>query len=553
MHSTPLRRAIAMLLCCQPVFWMSNVALAQTLQQDPRRGTQQRQPGTFGTQQDEDDDFPTTPPSLPEPFGAPSPSAPRRDLDSTQADRSALVPPARAAVAVDEPVDPDRYVCGAGDVFELNFWGLQNTRLRVPIDLEGRAFVPKIGYLKLEGRTLTEARNAIRQSVSRFYPRLSFDVALAEPRTFLVQVVAGVRQPGSYPARAIDRVATVVTRAGGSGPKASRRLVEIRRRDGTSVRADLVLYALTGDVKHNPYLLDGDVVRVPFEELAVSVDGAVNRPGRYELIGTRDLAELVQAAGGLAATATQRLPVSLVRRLPDDRQDQQLLPFADGQLPAAKLQHDDSVHIPDYSELQRSVMVVGAIRGVTPPAAAGGVTPDEAASTRRLTFVEGDSVRTLLERVGGVGPLADLTGSYVLRSGKSLPVDLYSLVMLRDLKADRPVELGDTLVIPFKRRNILVQGAVSTPGSYPYNPTFGIEQYLALAGGRTRLAQSLSDVRVITPDGETRKFKRDLTVQPGSSLVVPERNFSRSEVVQIVLGAAGVLVSGVAVVLAAQR
>jgi polysaccharide biosynthesis/export protein len=285
----------------------------------------------------------------------------------------------------------------------------------------------------------------------------------------------------------------------------------------------------------------------------VSVDGAVNRPGRYELIGARDLAELVQAAGGLAATATQHLPVSLVRRLPDDRQDQQLLPFADGQLPASKLQHDDSVHIPDYVELQRSVMVVGAIKGVTPPSAAAGTTPDEATSTRRLAFVEGDSVRTLLERVGGVGPLADLTGSYVLRSGKSLPVDLYSLVMLRDLKVDRPVALGDTLVIPFKRRNILVQGAVFTPGSYPYNPTFGIEQYLALAGGRNRFAQSLSDVRVITPDGETRKFKRDLAIEPGSSLVVPERNFSRSEVVQIVLGAAGVLVSGVAVVLASQR
>ena len=118
---------------------------------------------------------------------------------------------------------------------------------------------------------------------------------------------------------------------------------------------------------------------------------------------------------------------------------------------------------------------------------------------------------------------------------------------------DRPVALGDTLVIPFKRRNILVQGAVFTPGSYPYNPTFGIEQYLALAGGRNRFAQSLSDVRVITPDGETRKYKRDLEIEPGSSLVVPERNFSRSEIVQIVLSAAGIIVSSVAVVLAAQN
>lgn len=552
MHSTPLRRALAMLLCCQPVFWMSNAALAQTIQRGARPETT-RQPGAIEAAPE--DEFGPAP--APGPLVTP-PTAdvatPRGDLDGAQAERSALIPRTRAQAPVDEPVDPARYVCGAGDVLELNFWGLQNSRLRVTIDLEGRAFVPKIGYLTLQGKTLAEARNAIRGSVARFYPRLSFDVALAEPRTFLVQVVAGVREPGTYAARAVDRVATVVARAGGPAPRSSRRVVEIRRRDGSTSAADLALFALTGDVKHNPYLLDGDVVRVPFEELAVTIDGAVNRPGRYELIGARDLAEVVQVAGGLAATATRQLPVSIVRRLPDDRQDQQLLPFtADGQLPSAKLQHDDAVHVPDYLELQRSVMVVGAIKGVTPPAAAGGTVPDEAASTRRLAFVEGDSVRTLLERVGGVGPLADLTGSYVLRSGKALPVDLYSLVMLRDLKVDRPVELGDTLVIPFKRRNILVQGAVFTPGSYPYNPTFGIEQYLALAGGRNRFAQSLSDVRIITPNGQTQRFSRDLPIEPGSSLVVPERNFSRSEIVQIVISAGGLVLSGVAVVLAARK
>jgi len=39
--------------------------------------------------------------------------------------------------------------------------------------------------------------------------------------------------------------------------------------------ADLLLYTLTGDLKFNPYLLDGDVVRVPFEELAATIGGAV--------------------------------------------------------------------------------------------------------------------------------------------------------------------------------------------------------------------------------------------------------------------------------------
>ena len=534
MQSTPFRRALAILLCVQPVFWTSNVALAQALPQ----------PGGL---------------SVPS-SGAPplaSPMAPT-EPEVVRAERPVLTAPVPGAPPIDELLDPDKYVCGPGDVLELNFWGMQNFKLRVTVDLEGRAFVARIGYLALQGKTLSEARRIMRESVARYFPRLSFDVTLAEPRTFLVQVVDDVAHPGSYPARAIDRVATLIARAGGFGPNASKRRIEIRRRGGAVLHADLLLYTFTGDVQHNPYLLDGDVVRVPFEEVAASIDGAVNRPGRYELVGTRDLAELASLGGGLSPAATRQLPVSLVRRLPDDRQDQKLLDFAaDGSLPATALQHEDAVRIPSFNEIQRSVMVIGAIAGAAPPAlAAAGATRgagDEVSTTRRLPFVQSDSVRTLLDRIGGVGPLADLTGSYILRDGKSLPVDLYALVMLRDLKADRPIELGDTLVVPFKRRSILVEGAVFAPGAYPYNPTYRIEQYLSLAGGRNRYAQPLSDVRLVTTNGETKEYAPDVKVEPGSSLVVPERNFSRAEVVGIILAAASVLVSGVAVVLAARK
>jgi protein involved in polysaccharide export with SLBB domain len=141
----------------------------------------------------------------------------------------------------------------------------------------------------------------------------------------------------------------------------------------------------------------------------------------------------------------------------------------------------------------------------------------------------------------------------VLRSGQPISVDLYSLVMLRDVRADIPVELGDTLVVPFKRRNVLVEGAVFRPGSYPYNPKFEVENYLVLAGGRSRFAQSLDSVQVLTPRGESLDYRPGMPVEPGSSVVVPERNFSRSELVQIAVSAAGLIVSAVAVVIVAKK
>jgi protein involved in polysaccharide export with SLBB domain len=547
MQTTPVRRALALFLCMQPVLWMSNVALAQAL--IPPRAPQGGGMDEFGM-----------PSSSASAGGEAVPSTLGMDPFAASNNRNAAAAavPLANAPPIDEPLDPDKYILGPGDLMELNFWGVQNFRVRLKIDMEGRAFVPKVGYFQLQGKTLTEARKTMRESVARLFPRLNFGLSVAEPRTFLVQVVNAVVHPGSYSARAVDRVASLISHGGGFLPDSSKRRIEIRRRDGTVVAADLLLYDLTGDVKYNPYLLDGDVVRVPYQELSASIGGGVNRPGRYELIASRDLAELVELAGGLAPGATHLLPINVVRRTANDRDKLESIPFTpDGKLPALPIQNADSVSIPRTVELQQSVMVVGALNTATPPAPSPTHGPlagaDEASSTRRLAFVEGDTVRSLLERVGGVGPLADLRGSYILRSGNAVPVDLYTLLMLRDEKADRPIELGDTLVVPLRRRSILIQGAVFAPGAYPYNPTYGVDQYLALAGGPNRFAQSISNVRVISPNGETREYASDLTVEPGSSLVVPDRNFSRPEVVQIIISVASVLVTGVAVVLAARK
>ena len=526
---SPFTRALALFLCAQPALWMSNVALAQVVEGQ-----------AAGSR------------AAPQPF----------DQQRTQ-DR--VVQQQAPSQPVDEPLDPERYILGPGDVLELRFWGIENFRLRVTVDLEGRAFVAKVGYLTLKGKTLAEAQQMMRASVARFFPKLDFGLTLVEPRTFIVQVVDDVATPGPQPAKALDRVSTVIARAGGLGPNGSQRRIEIQRRDGTLLRADLLLYTLTGDVKHNPFVLDGDVVRVPFQTLVATVGGAVNRAGSYELVGKADLAELMELAGGLAPGATRELPVTVIRRVPEEKLKRFSFEFPPGgQLPSIPISSEDSVWIPAFSELQQSVTITGALAGVAATkvtastatrasdggaagAASGAVASDEASATRRLPFAQGDTVRSILERVGGPGPLADLKGSFILRKDKVVPIDLYALVMLRDFTADRAVELGDTIVLPFRRQNILIEGAVFRPGPYPYNPTFGVEQYLALAGGLNRFATSVDDVYLVTPTGQMKEFSPDLKVEPGASLVVPERNFSRSEVVGLILAGAGLLLSAAAI------
>jgi protein involved in polysaccharide export with SLBB domain len=461
-------------------------------------------------------------------------------------------------VPLERPINPDEYICNRGDQLMLNFWGKQNFVLPLGLDAEGRAFVPRVGYLDLAGRTLTQARELTKKLVSRYYPKVNFELSLVAPRRFVVHVIDYVGNPGAYTATPIDRVSTIVSHAAAApsssilnssgtqavaqgGSKGSRRNIEITHADGTKITADLVMYELTGDLKQNPYVQDGDVIRVPHVGVIVDVDGAVRRPGSYELTKTNDLTEAIALADGLSLDVARQLPLTIVRR--DEQQHMRRVTMSMGAsgLPNVPLHYQDEVHVPTAQELQRTILLQGAIAGANPI--------DPATTLKRMAFVEGDTVRTLIERAGGLGPSADLPGAYIKRGnerGQSEGIDLERLLVRRDFSADRPVGLGDVIVVPYRKRGVSVEGAVLKPGTLQFNPNFSINQYVAGAGGAlNRIAEGQSDYRVITPEGHTKRNNTDLKVEPGDTILVPEKKFSSAEVASLVFGSAGLLISSI--------
>jgi protein involved in polysaccharide export with SLBB domain len=485
------------------------------------------------------------------------------------------------APPLEEPLNPDAYVCSQGDQFELHFWGKQSFVLRVTVDLTGRLFIPRVGYVDVAGKTLTEARAAVRRTLTRYYPGLNSDVSLAVPRSFLVHLVGGVVKPGLVVSNGTERVSRIIERAGGAkeiersrqtrepvdvqvatispearGRNGSLRRVEVRRRNGKVIVADVLRYYLTGDKSCNPQVLDGDVVRVPYEELVVTVTGGVNRPGRYELVGTKDLAEAVEISGGLQSSASSRLPIRVVRRNAMERDEQVLVPFDRGSrtLPAIGLRDEDRVYVPVQEELQRSIYLFGAI--------IGGRSTDEASAAQRIPFEEGDTVRTVIERAGGVGPSADLKRAHVVRTKRGsrgavaisvIPIDLDALLVKRDFSADVRLEMGDQVSVPFKRHSVAVQGAVMKPGVFQFNPKLSIDQYVANAGGTTKMAQGRSNIRVVTTEGEVKEYRKNPIVEPGDTIVVPEHTFSPGEWVQIVVSVASLAIATAAIVISAKK
>jgi protein involved in polysaccharide export with SLBB domain len=244
------------------------------------------------------------------------------------------------------------------------------------------------------------------------------------------------------------------------------------------------------------------------------------------------------------------LPVRLIRRNAQQQDVVTELPFTADASPNAPLLDDDRILVRGSEDLQRTVQVIGAV--------VGGDSLDSATTSRRVLFVDGDTVLSLLDRAGGVKAPGDLRRSYISRPRPGEPpeliaLDLEALLVRRDFSADRPVKMNDTIVVPPMQYSVLVEGAVGRAGLYNYNPRFGIPEYIALAGGRTRTARDLDDVQLIDTEGKTHRFSASLKPAPGDALLVPERNFTRSELAQLILAGASLVISGIAVTIAATK
>ena len=141
---------------------------------------------------------------------------------------------------------------------------LQNTNPFIPtysIDVNGNIDFPKIGQIKLAGKTRTEAMAVLKREVSRFIvnPGISMEV-----RNFRITVLGEVKNPGTFPVNN-DRI-TILEALGLAGDLTingvRNNVLVIREQNGqkTEYRVDLTKQ----DALNSPvyYLAQNDVIYV---------------------------------------------------------------------------------------------------------------------------------------------------------------------------------------------------------------------------------------------------------------------------------------------------
>ncbi len=283
----------------------------------------------------------------------------------------------------------------------------------------------------------------------------------------------------------------------------------------------------------------------------VHILGEVERPGTYRIPASTRLFEALQYAGGALERGSERR-VGL-RREGGGSRTVDLLSFKqNGNLDANPyLLDNDVIFVP---LLQKVVQVAGTVKrpGTYELRSeksledilkvAGGFTPgiDGGAPIKVIRYVNGTKEVTDVENTPSERRRFQLEGADVI---------VVPHILTGKNKFDYNVAKlpGDQkLFYPSYDERVFVIGAVAKPGPYAFSPYYDVRQYLTLAGGTTKMGKPRK-VKVVTADGRTMKANVKTEINPGDTIVVPEKTLAPETLASLILSAVAVAATVISV------
>jgi protein involved in polysaccharide export with SLBB domain len=443
------------------------------------------------------------------------------------------------------PIDPATYRLGPGDVLALELSGRTDRQSSIVVDAEGRIRVPEMGVVAVGGRTLEEVRHQVVSRLRGVYTGVRVELRLIAVRAFKVYVAGQVQAPGVTEATASTRASEVLRGALALLPEASRRNLELRRRDGSHLRVDLDAFSFLGRTEGNPYLEDGDVLVVPTRRERVYAFGAFARPGEYELAPGDRASDLLELAGGLVpgADGSSGRLVRFVSATALDSIPLALPPAGEAGNP--ELLHQDRLYVRELPEYRRvrNVTVSGEVRypGVYPVregddrlmgllGRAGGLS-EWAAGDRILIFrptVVAGQRDIEFERLSRLSRSEMTDAEYQTFKTKLAAQQAAYIVDIAQLERGRGefdvlLKDGDLVVVDRALPVVRVAGEVQRPSLLEFQAGRSGRDYIQLAGGYTQRADG-GKVRLTRAGSNQTIYLREAKViQPGDFIWVPEK------------------------------
>ena len=382
---------------------------------------------------------------------------------------------------------PQNYRLGPGDEVIIDIWGTSEDHLREKISPEGIIMIAQIGPVYLNGMTINDANNHVKNAFSRKYAGMDdaeteVQVTLGQVRTIQVDILGEVATPGTFRMSPFSSVFHALYLSGGINDIGSLRNIQVLRNNKKVAGVDIYEYLFNGKTSGNIRLQEGDVIIVPPYEQLVSIDGNVKRPMYYEIKPDETIKTILDYAGGFTGDAY----AGMVRLQRQSGTENELYNIERGEFSSYRLKDGDVITVGTILDRYANrVQLKGAVY-------------------RPGMFAIGRDIRTvkdLIRKADGLTDDAYADRVLLYREGPDLQLQVIALDLkniLAGISPDVELKRNDVIEVAsvedlMSKGDITIAGHVTNPGSYPYAENMTVEDLIVQAGG---LLEGASTARV---------------------------------------------------------
>ncbi len=254
-------------------------------------------------------------------------------LSGVSTDSSA---PATLSALPDELLNykPEAYKLGPFDIVQVVIW--EHPELTSPlgsyrsdnatgqlVSESGVMFYPYVGEINVVGKTITELRTEIVESLSKVLNNPQIDVRLLQSQRHKVYVQGAIEKPGVVMLNDVPvTFLEAINRSGGANSSANLSAVEFTR-DGKTYMMNLLAPYAAGKGPSDVVLKDNDVIRIPdSDEAKVYLMGEVrNQQAVNFKNGKLSLSNALAQAGGLRLESAEAENIYVFRAAAADAID----------------------------------------------------------------------------------------------------------------------------------------------------------------------------------------------------------------------------------------
>lgn len=466
-------------------------------------------------------------------------------------------------VPLEGAVDANTYLVGPNDLFTLGLYGFVNQQIPLAVSPEGSVVIPTVGEVKVSGYTLKEAKERVLAAVKKRYYSSDVSFTLNTPRTFLIKV-SGLTQ-GSFEVSPVTRVSEILkvlifdtlntsrvfyektNEKEFFNAQISMRNIELIRKDGTVKHVDIYKYFLTNQDEHNPYFLEGDLLKIPYIQLDqnfITIGGAVQLAGSYEYTPGDNLETIIGIARGFDVNAEPDSIILYRPQLGIDAYD--LINLSYTTQKDFKIKQFDRLFVKSKINYQKnlSVLVLGEVLrpGYYPISfkntrlmdvinMAGGL-KEKAYLPLSILFRNYDAEYTakdsseilinsrandlLVTEMDRVNFITDIKAKR-----NRVIVDFDKLINKHDQSQNVVLEGKDIIYINDNKNIVYVFGQVSQEGYVPYVKGKDFEYYIKKAGGYS-LAADIGMERIIKFNSRGWYDPDETKIESGDFIYVPK-------------------------------